>query len=313
MPQISILIPVYGVEKYIERCAVSLFEQSYDDIEYIFVNDCTKDNSVQILESVILRYPNRKDNTRIINHEKNLGLAGARLTGLNAATGEYIWFVDSDDWIEPNTVELVAKHFFESYDLISFSYIEEYKDKIKYVTVPDLNTKRVLMGIITPSVWKYIIKRSLFFDFEIRPILGINFAEDLLLTAKLVAISKRAIVLSNNYLYHYNCFNDCSMMSNVTIPYLENAVDATLSIYDFYEANDLVNKYYSYLNWLLATYYLQLASYNNKYKRLTEVLNRIKRSDRVLYCILKIKLNTQTKNCILNYYRILTTGRISKL
>ena len=72
--KVSIIIPIYGVEFFIERCAISLFEQTLDDIEYIFVDDCTMDKSVQILQGVIAKYPQRKDNVFIIRHERNKGL-----------------------------------------------------------------------------------------------------------------------------------------------------------------------------------------------------------------------------------------------
>ena len=81
MPKVSVVIPVYGVEKYIERCARSLFEQTLDDIEYIFVNDCTKDRSIDILNEVINDYPARKQQVRIVHHEENKGSALARLSG----------------------------------------------------------------------------------------------------------------------------------------------------------------------------------------------------------------------------------------
>ena len=73
-PKVSVLVPIYGVEKYIERCARSLFEQSLDNIEYIFVNDCTKDKSMDILYEVIKDYPHLLEQIRIINHETNRGL-----------------------------------------------------------------------------------------------------------------------------------------------------------------------------------------------------------------------------------------------
>ena len=89
--RVSVCIPVYGVEKYIERCARSLFEQTMTDgIEFIFVNDCTKDNSIEILEKVLEEYPHRKEQVKIIHHEKNRGLVAARNTGLEHATGDYI-------------------------------------------------------------------------------------------------------------------------------------------------------------------------------------------------------------------------------
>ena len=99
--KVSILVPIYGVEHYIEQCARSLFEQSYSDIEYIFVNDCTPDSSMDILKQVLSIYPNRKSQVRIIEHEHNQGLGAARLTATKAATGEAVMHVDSDDYITP--------------------------------------------------------------------------------------------------------------------------------------------------------------------------------------------------------------------
>ena len=83
MSKVSVVIPVYGVEKYIERCARSLFEQTLDDMEFIFVNDCTLDNSVEILENVLSEYPSRKTQTTILHHHCNLGLPQARKTGID--------------------------------------------------------------------------------------------------------------------------------------------------------------------------------------------------------------------------------------
>ena len=95
--KVSILVPVYGVEKYIERCARSLFEQTYEDLEYIFVDDCSPDNSIEILKNTLENYPKRKEQVKIIHHDKNQGLSGARNTALSHATGDYVIFVDSDD------------------------------------------------------------------------------------------------------------------------------------------------------------------------------------------------------------------------
>ena len=99
MHKVSILVPIYGVERFIERCARSLFEQTYPNIEYVFVNDCTADRSVEILKELVEDYPGRKDAVKIISHEKNRGLAAARNTALENATGVFICHVDSDDWV----------------------------------------------------------------------------------------------------------------------------------------------------------------------------------------------------------------------
>ena len=106
IPNISVIIPIYGVEKYIDRCAESLFKQTMtDNVEFIFVNDATKDNSIGVLLDVISKYPQLKSQIRIINHNKNKGLPSARNTGLAVARGEYIVHIDGDDYIEPTMME----------------------------------------------------------------------------------------------------------------------------------------------------------------------------------------------------------------
>lgn len=123
MPKVSVIVPVYGVEKYIERCARSLFEQTLDDIEFIFVDDCTPDRSIEILTSVLEEYQQRKRQTKIIHHDENKGLPIARQTGINAATGEYIAHCDSDDWVDIDLFECLYKHaLWEQLDVVIYNY-----------------------------------------------------------------------------------------------------------------------------------------------------------------------------------------------
>lgn len=107
MPKVSVVVPVYNVCLYIERCARSLFEQTIDSIEYIFVNDCTQDESIDILKRVIEDYPNRKDQIQIIENRKNRGLWYSRKVGMKLATGDYVIVCDSDDWLDLNAYELM--------------------------------------------------------------------------------------------------------------------------------------------------------------------------------------------------------------
>lgn len=104
MPKVSVIIPVYGVEKYIERCAISLFEQTLDDIEYIFVDDCTPDRSMEILGRIIenyrLRFAEKKYTVRTERMFMNSGQAAVREHGMKLATGDYIIHCDSDDWVD---------------------------------------------------------------------------------------------------------------------------------------------------------------------------------------------------------------------
>ena len=97
MPKVSVIVPVYNAEKYIERCVRSLYNQTLDDIEYIFVDDCTPDNSMEVLQKVMDEYPKRKLHTKIIIHTTNTGQSGSRKDGILAATGDYIIHCDADD------------------------------------------------------------------------------------------------------------------------------------------------------------------------------------------------------------------------
>lgn len=130
MPKVSICIPVYNVEKYIGRCARSLFDQTLDDIEYIFVNDCSPDRSMSVLERVIKEYPKRKPQIQIINHNTNQGSAAARNSCLSVATGEYIGWCDSDDWVEPQMYEkMYEKGVAEKADIVYCGFYFEFPNK----------------------------------------------------------------------------------------------------------------------------------------------------------------------------------------
>lgn len=123
--QVSILVPVYGVEKYIERCARSVFEQTYKDLDIVFVDDCTPDKSIEILKTVLEDYPERKEQTRILRHDHNRGLSAARNTAVDTAHGRYIYFLDSDDTITSDCIEaLVEAMHSGDWDMVTADYEE---------------------------------------------------------------------------------------------------------------------------------------------------------------------------------------------
>lgn len=106
-PLVSIGIPVYNVEPYIERCLLSVINQSYQNIEVLVVDDCGNDHSMQIVNNIKLSHANGK-NIRIIKHPHNKGIGEARNTIIKECKGKYVYFIDSDDYIEPNTIELLC-------------------------------------------------------------------------------------------------------------------------------------------------------------------------------------------------------------
>lgn len=124
--KLSVIVPVYNVEQWVERCIESVYNQNLDekDFEVIVVNDGTKDKSIEIVEAIATE----KSNIRII-HQVNQGLSAARNTGLLNATGDYVWFLDSDDCIEPETLEPLLNHAIEEkLDVLCFGINLMYDD-----------------------------------------------------------------------------------------------------------------------------------------------------------------------------------------
>ncbi len=106
--KVSIIIPVYNVSDYVERCLNSVMAQTYTDLECVIVDDCTPDDSISKCQEIIDSYSGAID-FKIIHHGQNRGLSAARNTGINAAKGEYLFFLDSDDWISPDCINLMVK------------------------------------------------------------------------------------------------------------------------------------------------------------------------------------------------------------
>ena len=174
MPKVSVVIPIYGVEKYIERCAIHLFEQTLEDMEFIFVDDCSKDDSMSVLEAVIQRYPSRKDQIKIIRHEVNKGLSKARQTGVNAANGEYIAHCDSDDWVELNMYELMYRAALEhNSDVVKCGHKKTTDTNVLsvinvYNEGKDISKDDAISWMLTykgwNSIWDTLVKRTIYRD-----------------------------------------------------------------------------------------------------------------------------------------------------
>lgn len=213
MPKVSVIVPIYNVEKYIERCLRSLFEQTLDDIEYIFVNDCTPDNSMTILEKVIKEYPHRKKQVKIINHEQNQGQAGARTSGMKAMTGEYMIHCDPDDWVDLNMYEIMyQKAKVDDYDIVwcDFSIITN-NSKFCSKQVSNLDKISIFKQLLISrpfigSLCNRIIKRELVFDKRIiKPIT--QFCEDLVLVFQYTLHGEKFGYISTPF-YNYRQHNE---------------------------------------------------------------------------------------------------------
>ena len=208
---VTIIVPIYGTEKYIRQCAESIFKQTYQNIEFIFVNDCTKDRSLEILKEVIEEFPLLKKRIKVINNSQNSGLAFSRKAGLNVATGDYIIHFDSDDFVEPTIIEeLVNCATNESADIVICDYdLVTDKAPININVNPPLNKdeliSRLFIGDIHSSLCNKLIKKDIYTINNITPIEGLNMHEDLLMTYKLVYYSQKIAYIPST-LYHYRLF-----------------------------------------------------------------------------------------------------------
>lgn len=244
---ISIIIPVYGVEKYIERCANSLFSQTIKDkIEFLFINDCTQDQSIEILEKVIERYPDRKDQVRIIQHSKNKGLSSARKTGIEHANGLYIAHCDSDDWVEVDMYEkLLGKALENEYDFVGCDFFIERNNSSQPIHIAYSNREEYLKDVIGNkwgTVWRYISKRNFITNNKVKIIPEICHGEDYIYTSQLLLAVAKFSYLSEP-LYHYNCENMDSMMRNHSLKSALQQKAASDFIFNILQENNLYDKY----------------------------------------------------------------------
>ena len=104
-PLVSVIVPVYNVEKFIGECVRSLFAQTLEEVEFIFVNDCTPDESMEVVRKIMEEFPGRANAVKFVDKSQNQGLPAARKSGLEVAEGAYIAHCDSDDWMESNMLE----------------------------------------------------------------------------------------------------------------------------------------------------------------------------------------------------------------
>ncbi len=201
---ISVIVPIYGVENYIEHCLRSLFTQTKTDgVEFILVNDATPDRSMEIACKIVAEYPNL--NIKIIEHSENRHVAATRQTGLDAAKGDYTIQIDSDDWCEPTMLEdMYAKAIETDADIVTSDYYDN--EDIIDRQIPESNGHELIRILLLykmyGSLWNRLIKRSLYTDNDIRFIEGLNQGEDLLAVIKLTYHSKIISYITKSYLHY---------------------------------------------------------------------------------------------------------------
>ena len=206
--KVSIIIPIFRVRNFIERCVCSLFEQTIQDIEFIFVDDDSPDDSIDILKRCIERYQERRKNVQILPHKQNQGLPAARNTGLAVATGEYVFHCDSDDFVEKDMLEEMYKVAKEkdadivySDFYLSFEKNERYMSCPSYETPSDMLKVGLLGGNMKYNVWNKLVRRTLYTDNNITFPAGHAMGEDMTMI-RLAACAKSIAYIPKAF-YHY--------------------------------------------------------------------------------------------------------------
>lgn len=305
MPKVSVIIPIYGVEKYIERCAVSLFEQTLDNIEYIFVNDCTPDRTMEILESIIEKYRLRlkaeKKTVRIEQMPTNSGQAAVRKYGIQLCTGDYIIHCDSDDWVDTNMYRaMYEKALNEQADIVVCDFARtDGKNFYKVVRACDSTNKdQFINGCIYQknswALWNKLVKRELYNDNIIYPTEAMG--EDMVLCLQTLAkCSKIAYVNDPLYKYYYHissitknrtiesCEKNYLMLKSNTDIIVRLIRNSTIAVSD----RTLSVNFLRFINALTLQRVLYIDKYKKKWKlecRALPILSFMKCRDISLYC-----------------------------
>lgn len=209
-PKVSVVVPVYNSEKYIHRCAKSLFEQTLDNIEFIFIDDCSTDDSIQILKKLLEVYPQRKSQVHIHKMNKNSGQALVRKQGIELASGEYLIHCDSDDWIDLDLYEnLYNQAIIEQADIVVCNYViwKTTKDKTTIRCYKSNNAESYFKSLMNQkeswALWNKLIHRNCYKNPNIIFPLG-SMGEDAVLVLQYAFYANKVChcILGHYYYFH---------------------------------------------------------------------------------------------------------------
>ena len=252
MVKISVIVPVYNVEKYLRQCLDSVINQTFSDIEIICINDGSTDNSLRILEEY-----SKKDNRIVLLNQKNSGAGVARNKGVELAKGEYIQFLDSDDYFEPDLLEkMLNKAISFNSDIVVCSYkkvddlgnITESKNPNSPINLDKTplgkpfnsdDFKEDIFSLLTPIPWNKLYRRELITKNNIK-FPDINICEDIAFVHSCIAIAENILVFDEE-LVNYR-FNRPGSMATYRTKYTIDVVHSCNALKTFLEKNNLYKK-----------------------------------------------------------------------
>ncbi|MBO5805174.1 MAG: glycosyltransferase [Bacteroidales bacterium] len=258
MPKVSVIIPVYNVEFCISKCAESLFQQTIDDIEYLFVNDKSTDNSLEVLNSIVEKYPHRKSQVKIINMDFNSGQAIVRAIGMQNITGEYFIHCDSDDWVDVRMYETMYNKAKECCcDIVSCDYYisNGTNHNIVYQNISDNGLfDDMLRHKAHWSLCNKLVKTSILKENKLIYPTG-NMGEDMAIMIQLSYYSCREVHINEAFYYYYTNINSITKFSSYdsNIKKYDHSSRNVDLVCNFLEEKKLHIKYKDSIVWLKFT------------------------------------------------------------
>lgn len=249
MYNVSVIVPVYNVEKYLFKCLDSLVNQTLKEIEIIVVNDGTKDNSQKIIDLFTEKYSNVKGYIK-----NNGGLADARNFGIRYATGEYIGFIDSDDYIEPEMYEMMYNKAREcNSDLVvcDLEYVWENSERSPLFmpgikSYKDFDVRRCIF--MSPLfAWNKIYKKSFFLDSNLEYSVG-KWYEDIPVTVPLFALANNIGYVDEVFIHYLQ--RKSSIMGSEYDPRMYDIFSQMIFIYNYYKKNNYLDEYHEEIEYL---------------------------------------------------------------
>ena len=276
MPKVSVIVPIYNVEKYLEKCINSLLSQTLEDIQIILVNDGSKDNSGNIAKEC-----EKNNKNRIIYVEKeNGGLSDARNYGLKYATGDFIAFLDSDDYIEKNAYEeMYNKAIEENADYVECDFIWEFPNKIRVDKQYPYKNKKEMLSFVRVVAWNKLIKRQLITDNNLEFPKGLRY-EDVEFTYKLIPFINKFAYVDKPFIHYVQREGSIANVQNERTAEIFTVLD---NVIEFYKENNIYDEYrdeleYNYARYLLCSSLKRMCKIKDKSireKLLTESWERL--------------------------------------
>ncbi len=227
LPSISIILPTYNVEKYIGQCLDTIFTQTWPNIECIIVDDYCTDRSIGVAEGKIRSYKDGGGHIdfKIVRHEKNRGAAAARNTGMDAASGDYLWWVDPDDHIAEDAVfDLLHSLGDERPDIIAFGnsgYVDnhpekgyEYVPNMGYTTIQAMLNCIIVEGTEGGTLWRKLFRRGFLIENGIRSTEGVQVANDWDFYVNMIDVGYARIKNDYHCCYFYRYFRKGSLLQS---------------------------------------------------------------------------------------------------